>query len=184
MSPVEIVHGERYGTPRVDLFRNRSLLLATFILFTKLESGFCPMAEVTGPDFSKSELLPAIAQDSSTGEVLMMAWMNREAYEETLRTGRVCYFSRSRQKLWRKGEESGNVQELHAIYFDCDGDTLLVKVRQIGAQHVMKDTAVAFFVGLTRQLMPSLWKACKCLTQSRSTGSDFSDSRQAADACV
>jgi phosphoribosyl-AMP cyclohydrolase len=145
VSPVEIVHGERYGTPRADLFRNRSLLLATFILFTKLESGFCPMAEVNGPDFSKSELLPAIAQDSSTGEVLMMAWMNREAYEETLRTGRVCYFSRSRQKLWRKGEESGNVQELHAIYFDCDGDTLLVKVRQIGGAACHEGYSSCFF---------------------------------------
>ena len=90
------------------------------------------MAEVTGPDFSKNELIPAIAQDSATGDVLMMAWMNKESYEETLRTGRVCYYSRSRKKLWRKGEESGNVQQLHAIYFDCDGDTLLVKVNQIG----------------------------------------------------
>ena len=76
------------------------------------------MAELTGPDFSKNELIPAIAQDSATGDVLMMAWMNKESYEETLRTGRVCYYSRSRKKLWRKGEESGNVQELHAIYFD------------------------------------------------------------------
>lgn len=103
------------------------------------------MAEVTGPDFSKSELLPAIAQDSATGEVLMMAWMNREAYEETLRTGRVCYFSRSRQKLWRKGEESGNVQELHAIYFDCDGDTLLVKVRQVGGAACHEGYSSCFF---------------------------------------
>ncbi len=90
------------------------------------------MLETNGPDFSKSELLPVIAQDATSGDVLMLAYMNAEAYAETLRTGRVCYFSRSRQKLWRKGEESGNVQELHAIYFDCDGDTLLVKVRQIG----------------------------------------------------
>ena len=87
---------------------------------------------VAGPDFDKLELIPAIAQDAATGDVLMMAWMNREAFEETLRTGQVCYYSRSRKKLWRKGEESGNVQELKAIYFDCDGDTLLVKVNQIG----------------------------------------------------
>lgn len=85
-----------------------------------------------GPDFSKTELLPAIAQDAKTGDVLMMAWMNAEAWNETLRTGRVVYFSRSRQKLWRKGEESGNVQELKAAYFDCDADTILVKVNQIG----------------------------------------------------
>ena len=67
------------------------------------------------PDFDKSGgLLPAIAQDAETGEVLMLAWMNREAYEETLRTGKGCYFSRSRNKLWRKGEESGHVQEVRA----------------------------------------------------------------------
>ena len=86
----------------------------------------------TGPDFSKSELLPAIAQDEETGDVLMMAWMNEEAWKETLATNKVVYFSRSRQKLWRKGEESGNVQELKAVYFDCDSDTILAKVNQIG----------------------------------------------------
>lgn len=84
------------------------------------------------PDFSKTELIPAIAQDAETGDVLMMAWMNQEAFEETLKTRKVVYFSRSRQKLWRKGEESGNVQELKALYFDCDADTILVKVNQIG----------------------------------------------------
>jgi phosphoribosyl-AMP cyclohydrolase len=87
---------------------------------------------VNGPDFKKTELIPVIAQDEQTGDVLMLAYMNEEAYAETLRTGRVCYWSRSRQKLWRKGEESGNVQELRSIYFDCDADTLLVKVHQIG----------------------------------------------------
>lgn len=90
------------------------------------------MGNQTGPDFSKTELLPAIAQDHQTGDILMMAWMNEEAWKETLSTGRVVYFSRSRQKLWRKGEESGNVQELKAVYFDCDADTILVKVNQIG----------------------------------------------------
>jgi len=84
------------------------------------------------PDFAQHELIPAIAQDAETGDVLMMAWMNEEAFRETLATGRVVYFSRSRQKVWRKGEESGNVQELKALYFDCDADTLLVKVNQIG----------------------------------------------------
>ena len=62
----------------------------------------------------------------------MMAWMNEEALRETLATGRVVYFSRSRQKLWRKGEESGNVQELKGLYFDCDADTLLARVNQVG----------------------------------------------------
>ena len=88
--------------------------------------------EASGPDFNKSELIPVIAQDDATGEVLMLAYMNQAAYEETLKTGRVCYYSRSRQKLWRKGEESGNVQELKAIYYDCDADTILLKVNQIG----------------------------------------------------
>ena len=87
-----------------------------------------------GPDFTKSDgLLPAIAQDSETGEVLMLAYMNREAYDETRRTGRACYWSRSRGKLWRKGEESGHVQEVEGVYFDCDADTILLKVRQLGA---------------------------------------------------
>ena len=90
------------------------------------------MGDQTGPDFSKTDLLPAIAQDAATGDVLMMAWMNEEAWQETLQSGKVVYFSRSRQKLWRKGEESGNVQEVKAIYFDCDADTILVKVNQIG----------------------------------------------------
>jgi phosphoribosyl-AMP cyclohydrolase len=86
-----------------------------------------------GPDFSKSDgLLPAIAQDAATGEVLMMAYMNPESYEETVRTKRAVYFSRSRNKLWRKGEESGNVQEVESIWLDCDRDTILLKVRQIG----------------------------------------------------
>lgn len=87
---------------------------------------------MNGPDFSKTELVPVIAQDAESGDVLMLAYMNREAYAETLRTGQVCYYSRSRGKLWRKGEESGHVQQLRAIYFDCDADTLLVKVNQIG----------------------------------------------------
>jgi len=97
------------------------------------------------PDFSKLELIPAIAQDAETGDVLMMAWMNEESYEETLKTGRVVYFSRSRQKLWRKGEESGNVQELEAMYFDCDADTLLVKINQIGGAACHEGYRSCFF---------------------------------------
>lgn len=84
-------------------------------------------------DFEKlGGLVPAIAQDHETGEVLMIGYMNREAFTETLRTGRACYFSRSRNRLWRKGEESGNVQEVHGVYVDCDADALLIKVRQVG----------------------------------------------------
>ncbi|MDP7276658.1 MAG: phosphoribosyl-AMP cyclohydrolase, partial [Planctomycetaceae bacterium] len=87
---------------------------------------------MSGPDFSKSELIPVIAQDADDGVVLMLAYMNREAWEETCRTGRVCYYSRSRDKLWRKGEESGNFQEMKSVFYDCDADTLLVKVVQHG----------------------------------------------------
>lgn len=103
------------------------------------------MSTANGPDFTRTALIPAIAQDAETGDVLMMAWMNEEAFQETLKTGRVCYFSRSRQKLWRKGEESGNVQELHSIYFDCDADTLLVKVHQIGGAACHEGYRSCFF---------------------------------------
>lgn len=82
--------------------------------------------------FDPGGLVPAIAQQHDTGEVLMMAWMNREAVEETLATGRVCYFSRSRGRLWRKGETSGQVQRLHELRVDCDGDTILLLVDQQG----------------------------------------------------
>jgi phosphoribosyl-AMP cyclohydrolase len=82
--------------------------------------------------FDAAGLVPAIAQQHDTGEVLMLAWMNREAVEETLATGRVCYFSRSRGRLWRKGESSGQVQALVELRVDCDGDALLVLVDQHG----------------------------------------------------
>jgi phosphoribosyl-AMP cyclohydrolase len=104
----------------------------------------------TGPDFAKCDgLLPAIAQDAKTGEILMMAYMNAESYAETLATNRAVYFSRSRQKLWRKGEESGNVQEVHAIYVDCDRDTILLKVNQIGGAACHKGYRSCFFRKVT-----------------------------------
>jgi len=77
-------------------------------------------------------LLPAIAQDHQSGEVLMMAWMNREALRLSHEQGRAVYWSRSRQKLWFKGEESGHVQRLHEIRIDCDADVVLLRVEQIG----------------------------------------------------
>ena len=84
-------------------------------------------------DYEKSDgLVAAIAQDYRTREVLMIAWMNKEAFDETLVTGRACYFSRSRNRLWRKGEESGNVQIVHEIRVDCDRDAVLLKVEQVG----------------------------------------------------
>ncbi|MGB0552473.1 MAG: phosphoribosyl-AMP cyclohydrolase [Alphaproteobacteria bacterium] len=82
--------------------------------------------------FDTDGLVPAIAQQHDSGEVLMMAWMNTDAILETLETGRVCYWSRSRQSLWRKGESSGQVQVLEEMQIDCDGDTLLLKVDQFG----------------------------------------------------
>ncbi len=98
------------------------------------------------PDFDKAGgLLPAIAQDADTGQVLMLAWMNREAYEETLRARRAVYFSRSRNKLWRKGEESGHVQEVLEVLLDCDADTILLKVRQVGGAACHEGYASCFF---------------------------------------
>ncbi len=82
--------------------------------------------------FDVTGLIPAIAQQHDTGEVLMMAWMNAESVEESLRTGQVCYWSRSRGKLWRKGETSGQQQKLVEMRLDCDGDTLLLLVDQQG----------------------------------------------------
>jgi phosphoribosyl-AMP cyclohydrolase len=102
-------------------------------------------------DFAKSGgLVPAIAQDAANGDVLMMAYMNQESYEETLRTGRAVYYSRSRNKLWRKGEESGNVQEVKAIFIDCDADTILLKVHQIGDAACHEGYRSCFF----RQVQP------------------------------
>ena len=101
-------------------------------------------------DFDKGGgLVPAIAQDADTGEVLMLAWMNREAFEETVRTRRACYFSRSRNRLWRKGEESGNVQEVRGIFIDCDADTVLLKVTQLGGAACHEGYKSCFFRELT-----------------------------------
>lgn len=102
-------------------------------------------------DFQKSDgLVPAIAQDFATGQVLMMAWMNQESFEETVRTGRAVYFSRSRNRLWRKGEESGHVQEVKEIYIDCDADTILLKVHQIGDAACHEGYKSCFFRRLDR----------------------------------
>ena len=83
--------------------------------------------------FNDDGLVPVIAQSHATGEVLMLAWMNRQTLEETLSTGQVTYWSRSRGEVWRKGATSGHTQRLVEAYVDCDGDTLLLKVDQTGA---------------------------------------------------
>jgi phosphoribosyl-AMP cyclohydrolase len=85
------------------------------------------------PDFAKGDgLVPAIVQDAETKEVLMMAYMNSESWEATLKTGKATYWSRSRQALWMKGESSGNVQVVKNIFIDCDNDTILLHVEQLG----------------------------------------------------
>ncbi|WP_116367998.1 phosphoribosyl-AMP cyclohydrolase [Parahaliea mediterranea] len=89
-------------------------------------------AQAAALNWNEQGLVPAIAQDWQTGEVLMLAWMNREALELTVREARAIYWSRSRAALWRKGEESGNVQHLKELRIDCDADTVLMKVEQVG----------------------------------------------------
>jgi phosphoribosyl-AMP cyclohydrolase len=83
--------------------------------------------------FDDRGLLPAVVQDAESGEVLMVAWMNREALEATLREGRTVFWSRSRRELWRKGETSGHVQHVEEVRADCDADVVLVRVHQVGA---------------------------------------------------
>ncbi len=83
--------------------------------------------------FNEQGLIPAIAVDATSGAVLMLAWMNKDAIEQTLATKRVTYWSRSRGQLWRKGDTSGNTQELVDFYVDCDADTLMLRVKQVGA---------------------------------------------------
>ena len=85
------------------------------------------------PDFAKGDgLVPAIVQDADSKEVLMMAYMNRESWETTLKTGKATYWSRSRKKLWLKGESSGHFQIIKAVFIDCDNDTILLQVKQLG----------------------------------------------------
>ena len=97
-------------------------------------------------DFEKGGgLIPAIAQDWQTGEVLMLAYINEEAWNETLKTGNATYWTRSRKKLWRKGESSGNVQKVKEIYVDCDEDTVIFKVEQIGGAACHEGFRTCFF---------------------------------------
>lgn len=110
----------------------------------------CYHCEMTILNFDKAGgLVSAIAQDSDTGQVLMIAWMNEEAFEETVRTKRAVYFSRSRNRLWRKGEESGNVQEVKQIFVDCDSDAVLLKVKQIGGAACHEGYPSCFFREVT-----------------------------------
>jgi phosphoribosyl-AMP cyclohydrolase len=95
-------------------------------------------------------LVTAVAQDAATGTVLMVAHMNRQAWEETLNTGRAVYYSRSRGQIWRKGERSGNIQRVREVFVDCDGDAVLLKVEQVGGAACHEGYPTCFF----RQLTP------------------------------
>lgn len=98
------------------------------------------------PDFAKGGgLVAAVAQDAATGEVLMLAWMNEEAWKATLATGEAHYFSRSRGKLWRKGESSGHVQKVKAIRLDCDSDAVLLEIEQMGGAACHEGYRSCFF---------------------------------------
>lgn len=101
-------------------------------------------------------LVPAIAQESSTGKVLMLAWMNKEALERTVTTGYAVYWSRSRSRLWEKGETSGHKQRIEEIRLDCDGDTILLKVEQLGGIACHTGRHNCFF----KRLDNNRWKEC------------------------
>ena len=102
-------------------------------------------------------LIPAIAQDVTSNEILMVAWMNRDALEETARTMRGVYWSRSRNKLWRKGEESGHIQHVSEIRLDCDNDVVLLKVEQIGGIACHTGRRSCFFQKLVANETGSEW---------------------------
>lgn len=106
-------------------------------------------------NWTRDGLVPAIAQDYQTGQILMMAWMNAESLALTVKEGRAIYWSRSRQKLWRKGEESGHVQRLHGIRLDCDSDVILLQVEQIGGIACHTGRAHCFY----KELKDGQWQA-------------------------
>ena len=111
------------------------------------------------PAFSDPHgLVTAIAQDAATGQVLMVAHMNREAWEETCATGRAVYYSRSRGRLWRKGEESGNVQLVREMYIDCDADAVLLKVEQVGGAACHEGYPSCFFRQVTPEGLKTIAK--------------------------
>jgi len=95
--------------------------------------------------FDADGLMPAVAQETGTGKLLMLAWMNREALAETVRTARAVYWSRSRKRLWRKGEESGHIQLVKQVRLDCDGDVIVLEVEQVGGIACHTGHARCFF---------------------------------------
>ena len=109
--------------------------------------------------FDENGLIPAIAQDAKTGAVLMVAWMNAESLSETVATGRAVYWSRSRKRLWRKGEESGHMQAVHEIRLDCDGDVILLKVQQEGGIACHTGRASCFYRRLDGTPDDAVWSS-------------------------
>jgi phosphoribosyl-AMP cyclohydrolase len=109
--------------------------------------------------FDDNGLIPAIAQDIHTGQILMVAWMNREALAQTVATGHAVYWSRSRKRLWHKGEESGHTQAVHDIRLDCDGDVILLKVHQEGGIACHTGRASCFFQRLEGTTDNASWVA-------------------------
>lgn len=107
--------------------------------------------------WNEEGLIPAIAQEQASGRILMMAWMNRESLELSLKEGRAIYWSRSRNRLWRKGEESGNTQILKNLYLDCDGDTLVLEVQQEGGIACHTGRESCFY----RRLENGSWKVAE-----------------------
>lgn len=114
-------------------YRSFSWSWRGFLLALGLDKIVRPMSFFDQLKFDSNGLIPAIIQEAGTGRVLMMAWMNRASLEKTIETGLTHFWSRSRQKFWMKGETSGHVQRVKDIAFDCDGDTLLIQVEQVGA---------------------------------------------------
>jgi len=108
-------------------------------------------------EFDANGLIPAIAQDAANGQILMVAWMNSESLAETAATGRAVYWSRSRQRLWRKGEESGHAQLVRELRLDCDGDVVLLKVEQQGGIACHTGRASCFFRRLDGQGADAAW---------------------------
>jgi phosphoribosyl-AMP cyclohydrolase len=103
--------------------------------------------------FDSEGLIPAVVQEVGTGRLLMMAWMNREALTETVHSGRAVYWSRSRRRLWRKGEESGHAQQIRQVRLDCDGDVIMLEVEQVGAIACHTGHGRCFF----RKLENGIW---------------------------
>ena len=119
------------------------------------QPGLNPSAAHDGPDFKdESTLIPTIAQELTSGKVLMLAYMNRAAWQQTLATGEAVYYSRSRGRLWKKGETSGHVQRVREVYLDCDADTILLKVEQLGGAACHQGYASCFF----RQRVGDEWQ--------------------------